>query len=145
ILQYLGAEPDLAPLARAQFLRAPVALVWDRTDRHAGGAVAQIDDDAAAVLLEPLQRRVDGLGTIEDVADHAAAMESRQYAFAVTDAPVDEGHVMDFVERRHIRIAGERADIGRDRKLADAVDKLLAHLPVGDEIGDREALDAVAL
>ena len=115
----------------------------DRRDRHAGGAVAQEHDHAAAFLFEPLQRRADGLRPAEHVADHVGAVQSRQHAFAVADAAVDERHVMHLVERRHIGVAGERADFRRHRKLADAFDELLAPLAVGDQVRDRQALEAV--
>src|SRR5918994_896488 len=51
----LDAEAHFAPLLVARRLRR-VRLV-DRRDRHAGGAVAQVDQYAAAVLLEIIERR----------------------------------------------------------------------------------------
>src|SRR5689334_9439574 len=50
VFQDLGAEADLAPLPRARRLGPGRRLLRDFGHRHAGGAVAQIDDDAAAVL-----------------------------------------------------------------------------------------------
>ena len=56
-----------------------------------------------------------------------------------------ERHVLDGVERRHIGVAGERPDCALHRKLADPLDQLVAGLTVGDEIGDRDLLELVAL
>ncbi len=47
------------------------------------------------------------------------------------------------VERGHIGIALEGADLGRIRELADPFDQLFPHLPVGDEIRDGDAFEAV--
>src|SRR5512139_2433596 len=59
VLQNLRAQADLAPLPRARSLGAAVAFVRDFRHRHAGGAVAQINDDAAAFRLKALQRGAD--------------------------------------------------------------------------------------
>ena len=100
---------------------------------------------AAALLLETLQRRMHRIGAAEHVADDVGAMQPRQHVLAVADLAVDDGHVMDRVERRHIGIAGQRADLALDRKLADPLDQLLARLPVGDQVGDRNLRELVAL
>ena len=52
---------------------------------------------------------------------------------------------MHLVERRHIGVAGELADLARDFELGDPGDELLARLAVGDQIGDRDALQRVLL
>ncbi len=49
----------------------------------------------------------------EHVADDVGAVQPRRHVAAVADVAVDEGHVMHAVERRHIGIALERADLGR--------------------------------
>ena len=105
----------------------------------------RIDDDAAAVALEPAQRAVDGGGATEDVAQEIGAVKPRRHVAAVADAAVHQRDVVDLVERRHIGIALERADLGRHREFAHPLDELLARLPVGDEIGDGDALEAVGL
>src|SRR5450756_3121186 len=69
VLEDLRAQADLAPLPRARGVGAGVALMRDFRHRHAGGAVTQIDDDAAAGGLETRQRRVDRLGAAEHIAD----------------------------------------------------------------------------
>ena len=107
---------------------------------HAGGAVAQEHDHAASFLLEAPQRRVHGLRAAEHVADDVGAMQARQHILAVADAAVDERHVLHLVEGRHVGVALQISDLGGDGKFADPLDQLLAHLPVGDEFGDRHAL-----
>src|SRR5436190_15935310 len=60
IAQDLRAEPDLAPFPAA-FEFGGRSVLGDRGGRHPGGAVAQIDEDAAARLFEPAERRMDRL------------------------------------------------------------------------------------
>ena len=64
-------------------------------------------------------------------------MQPGQHILAVADAAIDEGHVMNRVERRDEGVAGQRADLGFDRKFADPLDQLVARLPVGDQFRDR--------
>src|SRR5215472_15179059 len=54
VAQDLRAEADLAPLHVALALRAG-AFLADHRDRHARGAVAQIDEDTPAGRLEMAQ------------------------------------------------------------------------------------------
>ena len=54
---------------------------------------------------------MDRIGAAEDIADDVGAMQPRQHVLAVADAAVNEGHVLDRVERRHIGIARKRADL----------------------------------
>ena len=144
VLQDLRAESDLAPLTRARGFRRAL-LLRQRLHRHAGGAVAQHHDDAAADLLEARERRVDAFPAAEHVGDDVGAMQPRRHVRAVADAPVHQRHVINLVERRHEGIALERADRGLDRELADALDQLLARLPVGDQLVDRNLLELVLL
>ena len=72
-------------------------------------------------------------------------MQPRQHVLAVADLAVDEGHVMHAVERRDIGVALERADLGLDVEFADALDQLVAVLPVGDQVGDRDLRQLVLL
>ena len=90
----------------------------DFSHRHAGGAITQIDDDAAAGRLEARQRRMDQFGAAEHIADHVGAVQTGGHALAVADVAIDEGHVMHAVERRDIGIALKRADLGADMELA---------------------------
>jgi hypothetical protein len=56
-----------------------------------------------------------------------------------------DGHVMNGVERRHIGVAGQRADLALDLEFADAFDQLFARLPVRDQIGDGNLREFVPL
>src|SRR5262249_60260350 len=62
VLEDLRPEADLAPLARTRLFRAGDAGLGDRVRRNADGAVAQEDDDAATILLEPLRRGMPRIG-----------------------------------------------------------------------------------
>ena len=72
-------------------------------------------------------------------------MQPCQHVLAVADAAMDEGHVIDRIERREKGVAGQRADLGFDRKLAGALDQLVAGLAIGDQFRDRDALQFVLL
>src|SRR5262245_41412371 len=50
IFQDLGAQPHLAPLARARHLRAGGRRLRDRVGRHAGSAIAQEYQHATTLL-----------------------------------------------------------------------------------------------
>ena len=136
---------DLAPLLRARSVGAGIALVRDGRDRHAGGAVAQIDDDAAAFRLEARQRGADRLGAAEHVADHVGAMQPRRHVLAVADVAIDEGHVMHVVERRDVGIAlaacRSRTPAGNSPTRSTSFSRALA---IGDQIGDRDLRRACA-
>ena len=138
-----------SPISRHCRVRASlgrgVAGFRDRHDRHAGGAVAQQHQHAPALGLEAGQRAVDRLGAAEHVGNDVGAMQPRQHVLAVADSAVDEGHVIDRIERRQKGVAGQRADLGFDRKLAGALDQLVARLAVGDQFRDRDALQLVLL
>src|SRR5262249_58608203 len=98
VLEDLRAEPNLAPLPRARNLGAGRGRLRNGMRRHARRAVAQKDDDAAALVLEALQCRVHRMGAAEDIADDVGAMQPRQHVAAVADTTMDEGHVLDRVE-----------------------------------------------
>src|SRR5712692_6595522 len=70
VAQDLRTEPDLAPLALARRRRRGCQLAVRHRYRHAGGPVAQIDEHAAAVLLEAGERAMDRLAVAEHVAQH---------------------------------------------------------------------------
>src|ERR1700690_4162296 len=125
VLEDLRAEPNLAPLPRTSGLGAGAAVLRNFGHRNTGGAITQVNDHAAALALETRERRADGLGAAEHVADHIGTMQPRQHALAVADAAIDEGHVVNLVERRHVGVAVERADLGGELKLADPLDQLV--------------------
>src|SRR5437588_8758038 len=74
IAQDLRAEPDLAPFPAA-FELGGGGVFGDRGGRHPGGAVAQINEDAAARLLETAEGGVDRLGPAEHILDDIGAMQ----------------------------------------------------------------------
>ena len=61
VLQDLRAEPDLAPLARARRLGLALAVLRQRLTGTPAVPSRRHDDDAAADLLEALQRGVHAL------------------------------------------------------------------------------------
>ncbi len=126
----LASEPDLG-LAEGRH-------------RHAGGAVPQVDEDAPPLPGDALHRRLQG-AALEEVGDDVLPVQAHRQAGAVADAAEDEGDVLHGIEGRRVGIAGERPPFRLDRKGGDALDELFAGLPMGDEIGDRDALQVVAL
>ena len=88
---------------------------------------------------------MDRLGAAEYVADHVGAVQPRRHVPAVADVAIDEGHVVDAVERRDIGIALERPDFGGDLEFGDPLHQLVAVLPVGDQFGDRDLHQFVLL
>src|SRR5262249_26296913 len=88
ILENLGAEPDLAPFARARDLAPGRARLRDGMRGPPRRPVAQKDDDTATFLLEALQRGVDRICAAKHVADDVGAMQPRQYVPAITDAAI---------------------------------------------------------
>src|SRR5258706_239700 len=80
------------------------------------------------------------LGSADHVLDAIAAVQAGRHVLPVADLAVDEGVMVHLVERRDIGVAHELADLGLDFELGDPGDELLARLAVGDQIGDRDAL-----
>src|SRR5262245_64630946 len=110
ILEDLRTEPDFPPLLRTCDIGTRVAFVRNFSDPHTCCAIAQEHDYPAPGCLETFERSVDRLCAAKHIADDVGPMLPRQDALAVSDIAVDEGHVMDAVERRHIGITLERAD-----------------------------------
>ena len=106
ILQDLRAETDLAPLPAARLAGRCLVRFRNSDHRHAGGAVAQHHQHAPALGLEALQRRAHGFGAAEHIEDEIGAMQPRRHCSAVADVAVDEGHVIERIERRQIGVAG---------------------------------------
>ena len=141
IAQDLRAEADLAPLRRPLAFRAGRRGAGE-FGRHARRAVAQIDQHAAPSSLNRCSTlSIDAAA--EDVADDVGAMQPRRHAAAVADRAVDEGEMQHRIERRAIGVDGHLADRRLDRKARDPLDQILARLAIGDEVGDRNALEPV--
>src|SRR5262249_56625663 len=132
-LENLRTEADLAPLPRARFFRTPHAGLRNLVCWNAGRAVAQEDQYAPPFFLESAQRCVDRARAAEKVAAHVSAMKPRQHALAVSDPAIDESHMLDRVERRHVSKTLQSADFGFDGEFADPLDQLVTNLPVGNE------------
>src|SRR5947207_13389351 len=143
IAQDLGAETDIAPDLLAQCGAAGLLAAHFLSGRHAGGAFAQIDEDAAAFAPEDIIDRVEHMRTAEDIGDDILAMEPHRDVPAAADVAEDEGQMLDAVERRRIGEATRFADRRVDVELALLIDEALACLAIGDEIGDRDDLEPV--
>ena len=83
------------------------------------------------------------LSAREHVVDHRLAVEADRHAAAVADVAEDDGEVLGRVPFGAVGDGVRRAGRGRDRELGDAVDELLAALAIGDQVGDRDLLQAV--
>ena len=70
-------------------------------------------------------------------------MQPGPHIAPVADLAVDEGVVVHLVEWGDVDIAGERPDLGIHLELGDPGHKLLARLAIGDQVGDRDALELV--
>ena len=64
------------------------------------------------MLGKPLQRAVHLGGAAKNIAQNIGAMQPGRHVATLADAAVHQRHVVDLVERRHIGIAFERADLG---------------------------------
>src|SRR6516225_3634268 len=80
----------------------------------------------------------------EDIADDIGAMQPGQDVLAVADPTINEGHVLNGVERGHEGIALEQTDLAPHAEFADAFDQLVARLAVSDQIGNRNLLEVIA-
>ena len=70
-------------------------------------------------------------------------MQSGRDVLSASDIAVHKSHVVHAVEWRNVGITLKRADLGRELELTDALDELVAVLPVGDQIRDRELCQIV--
>src|SRR5262249_6371335 len=137
ILENLGAKADLAPLPRARDLGAGRARLRNGMRGHTRRSVAQENDHAATLLLAPLQGGLYCMCSAKDITMDVVAMQARKHFLAVTNSAVHERHMLDGIERSHISVAGERADLALHREFTDPLDELVARLAIGDEVGVR--------
>src|SRR6202453_2896356 len=143
VAQDLGAQSDFTPLALARIVGA-VRVSAAQVRRHARRAVAQIDEGPASLGLETVQNLGDGAGA-ENIAKDISTMQPRRHVAAIADRSVHESKMQDGIEWRAIRVTLKLADGRLNRKGGDPLDQLLARLPIGDEIRDRNALDLVLI
>ena len=120
-------------------------MLLKRRHRHADDAIAQIDENAAAIGLESFQHLFEAMGTEENVLDDIRLVNPREHALAVAEPVIDEGGVIDRIERRAVGIALQRPDRRIRRKCRDALDQFLPRLPVGDHVRDGDVLQVVLL
>ena len=130
LLELVGAElveqPDPAPL------------------------LGEVEEDAPALLLDHRERRRELLAAVaahavEDVAGEALAVDADEDLLGAVDLALDHRDVVFVVDERAIADRGEVAERGRQRGRDDPLDQLLGPAPVGDQVGDRDHLQAVAL
>src|ERR1700722_18284595 len=141
VAQDLRAQSDFAPLGLARVIGADrVSAAQIR--RNSRRAVAQIDERATPLGLEAAQNLRDW-ASAENVAQDIGAVQTRRHVAAIADRSMYEGEMQDRIERRAIGVALKLANRRHDRKARDTLDQLLARLPIGDEIRDRNALDLV--
>src|ERR1700723_3523825 len=100
VLENLRAEADFAPLPRARLAGRGFGGFWNRYHWHARGAVAQQHQDAPTLRLEARECLMDRFGAAEHVGNDIGAVQPGKHTVAITDAAVDEGHVIDLIERR---------------------------------------------
>ncbi len=86
-----------------------------------------------------------GMCAAEHVADDVGSVQPREHVFSVTNATMHKSHVLDGIEWRHEGVALQRADLAFHGKLPDALDQLLAGLAIGNQIGDRNLHEPMAL
>src|SRR6478609_5594546 len=115
ILENLRAQANFAPLTGACRICSSIA-VRNVSDWHAGRAVAQIDNYAAASRFEACKRGPDRFGTAENIANYVGTMQSRQYAIAIANRPIDKGHVVHAIKRGDVGVTPQRPDLRRQRE-----------------------------
>ncbi len=82
---------------------------------------------------------------MKDVAGEALAVDADQHVLGAVDLSLDHRHVMFVVDQRAIADRGEVAEGGRQRGRHHPLDQLLGAAAIGDQVGDRDHLQLVAL
>ena len=72
-------------------------------------------------------------------------MDPDEHVLGAVDIALDHRHVVFVVDQGAVADRGEVAELGRQRGGDDPLDQLLLAPPVGDQVGDRDHLQAVAL
>ncbi len=90
-----------------------------------------------------IERRENAARSEKDVLHDIGLVKARQNILTVADALVDEGDVIDRVERRTIGIAVQLSDRAVDGEGRNTLDQFLARLPVGDHVSDGDMLEVV--
>ena len=135
-----GVEPVLLELVGAQLVEQP----------DPAALLREIEQDAGALALDHRQRRLELLAAIaaqrvEDVARQALGVDAHEHVVAARDVALDHRHVVLVVDERPVADRGELAERGRQLRRHDPLDEPLRAPPVGDQVGDRDHLQPVAL
>ncbi len=110
---------------------------------------AQIDEDAAALRGDHLERRVELLAAVaaqraERVAGQALGVDPDQHVPPVTDLAHDHGHVFGVAEGRPIRGDPEGAEPGRDGRRRRGFEQMIRCAAMRDEVGNRDHVEIVS-
>jgi hypothetical protein len=104
---------------------------WD----YARSAIAEQNQHASALGFETGERLMDRFSAAEYVGNDIGAVQPGKHVLAVADAAVNEGYVIDRIERRQESVTGQCADLGFNRKLAGALDQLVAGRKLRRKVG----------
>ena len=112
--------------------------------------LVQVEQHAAALLGDPLHRRVElraavAARRVEHVAGQAARVHAHQHVLAVADVSLDQRDVGLAIDEALVGDDAELAVLGRQRRRRDAPDQRLGPHPVLDQIGDRDHQQLVPL
>ena len=72
-------------------------------------------------------------------------MDADEHVLGARDLALDHRHVVLVVDQRAVADGAELAELGRQLGRDDALDQALGPAPVGDQVGDRDHLQAVLL
>ena len=156
--QDLGADAVVAQVGRQAELEVGVdgvialllQLVGLELVEQADAAtlLGEVEQHALALGLDHRQRRLQLLAAVaaqrvEDVAGQALGVHADQHVLLARDLALDHRDVVLVVDQRAVADDREVAEAGRHRGRHDALDELVVAAPVGDQIGDRDHLEAV--
>ena len=156
----LRADPVVAQVSREAELEVGVdgvealllelvgAELVEQSDPPA--LLAQVQQHADALLLDHRQRRLQLLAAIaaqrvEHVTGQALRVHADEHIVLTVDVALDERNVVLVVDQRAVPDGHELAEPGRELGRDDPLDQLLVPAAVGDQIRDRDHLEAVAL
>ena len=111
---------------------------------------AQVDQDAAALLLDQVERGVQLRAAVaaqraEHVAGQALGVHADEDVLGAGHVAHDEREVLLVVEHRLVHEGTELAALRRDAGLGDQPDQLLVLAAVADEVGDGDEREVVLL
>ncbi len=156
----LGADPVVAQVGREAETQVRVdrvepvllQLVGAQLVEQADPAtlLAEIQQHAAALALDHRQRRLELLAAVaaqrmEHVAGQALGVHADEHVVGALDLALDERDVVLVVDQRAVADGHELAERGRQPGRDDPLDELLVAPAVGDQVGDRDHLQPVAL